>query len=56
MALTAILRQSAPAWPSPQGCLARQPLDAMQTDIEPFCQHIMPDPTRTVGAVASSKA
>lgn len=56
MALPAILGQAAPSRPSPQTFLAHQPLDAMQTGVEPFGQHVVPDPTGAIGAIASGKA
>jgi hypothetical protein len=56
MTLTCILGQSTPAGTRPQAFLAHQPLDAMQTGIEPFGQHVVPDPSGTIGAIAASKA
>jgi len=56
MALPAILGQAPPAGTCPQAFLAHQPFDAMETRIEPFGQHVVPDPSSAIGAIAAGKA
>ena len=41
---------------APVAFLAHQPLDAMQTGVEPFGQYVVPDPPGAIGAIASGKA
>src|SRR6478735_7687082 len=56
LAIAFVLRQAPAPWPRPQGLLAHQPLDPVQTAFDAVRQKVSPDASCAVGPVAGKEA